>query len=80
MNTYLDLFGLSGRVALVTGATEGVGQYIAYGLAEAGADLVVCGRRHDVLASVASKISDCGRHVERKRVEILALQWKLLGN
>ncbi len=64
MNTYLDSFCLSGRVALVTGATEGVGQYIAFGLAEAGADLVVCGRRSDVLASVAGKVSECGRRVE----------------
>jgi NADP-dependent 3-hydroxy acid dehydrogenase YdfG len=58
MNTYLDSFCLSGRVALVTGATEGVGQYIAFGLAEAGADLIVCGRRREVLASIASKISE----------------------
>jgi NAD(P)-dependent dehydrogenase (short-subunit alcohol dehydrogenase family) len=64
MNTYLDSFCLSGRVALVTGATEGVGQYIAFGLAEAGADLIVCGRRREVLASIASKISECGRRVE----------------
>jgi NAD(P)-dependent dehydrogenase (short-subunit alcohol dehydrogenase family) len=64
MNMYLDSFALSGRVALVTGATEGVGQYIAFGLADAGADLVICGRRREALASVASKISEYGRRVE----------------
>jgi 2-deoxy-D-gluconate 3-dehydrogenase len=64
MNAYRDSFCLSGRVALVTGATEGVGHHIAFGLAEAGADLVVCGRRREVLDAVASNISECGRRVE----------------
>src|SRR5690349_10040053 len=39
-----DLFDLSGRVALVTGANTGLGQAIAVGLAEAGADIVAVGR------------------------------------
>src|SRR5437763_946918 len=39
-----SLFSLEGRVALVTGANTGLGQAIAVGLAEAGAD-IVCGRR-----------------------------------
>jgi NAD(P)-dependent dehydrogenase (short-subunit alcohol dehydrogenase family) len=64
MSAYLDSFCLSGRVALVTGATEGIGQYVALGLAAAGADLVVCGRRTDALAVVASKVANLGRRVE----------------
>ena len=36
----LDLFKLDGRVALVTGATRGLGEAMALGLAEAGADVV----------------------------------------
>jgi 2-deoxy-D-gluconate 3-dehydrogenase len=39
-----DLFSLNGRVALVTGANTGLGQAMAVGLAEAGADIVAVGR------------------------------------
>jgi 2-deoxy-D-gluconate 3-dehydrogenase len=41
----LDLFRLDGRVALVTGASQGLGQAMAIGLAEAGADVVALDRR-----------------------------------
>ncbi len=39
----MDLFGLDGKVAIVTGATRGIGRAAAVGLAEAGADVVVLG-------------------------------------
>jgi 2-deoxy-D-gluconate 3-dehydrogenase len=41
----LDLFRLDGRVAVVTGAGQGLGQAMAIGLAEAGADIVALDRR-----------------------------------
>ncbi len=40
----MNLFDLTGRIALVTGANTGLGQAIAVGLAEAGADIVAVGR------------------------------------
>ncbi len=48
-----NLFDLSGRVALVTGGTAGLGQAMAIGLAEAGADIVSLGRRPSTTAAEA---------------------------
>jgi NAD(P)-dependent dehydrogenase (short-subunit alcohol dehydrogenase family) len=39
-----ELFDLSGRVAIVTGGGTGIGRQMADGLAEMGADLVLCSR------------------------------------
>lgn len=44
----LDLFKLDGRVALITGASRGLGQGMAWGLAQAGADIVCVSRSGDV--------------------------------
>lgn len=51
------LFDLSGRVALVTGASKGLGEAIALGLASAGADLVIVSRKIEEISAVASNIS-----------------------
>ena len=40
-----ELFDLSGRVAIVTGGSRGLGKEMAEGLAEAGASLMLCARR-----------------------------------
>src|ERR1700682_3749197 len=44
-----QLFDLSGRVAIVTGGSRGLGQEMAEGLAEAGAALMLCARRAEWL-------------------------------
>jgi NAD(P)-dependent dehydrogenase (short-subunit alcohol dehydrogenase family) len=56
-----DRFDLSKRVALVTGGTRGLGREIALGLADAGADVIVCSRKADACERVAQEIRDRGR-------------------
>ena len=50
------LFDLSGRVALVTGGSKGLGKAMARGLAEAGADIVISSRHEDELQAAAREI------------------------
>ncbi len=57
----IDSFRLDGQVAVVTGGGRGIGEGIALGLAEAGADVVVAARRTHEIESVAEKIRQLGR-------------------
>ncbi len=52
------LFDLTGRVALVTGGSKGLGKAMARGFAEAGADIVISSRHEDELASAAREIAE----------------------
>jgi NAD(P)-dependent dehydrogenase (short-subunit alcohol dehydrogenase family) len=54
-------FDLSGKVAVVTGTSRGLGQYLARALARAGADLVITSRDPATLASFKSEIEALGR-------------------
>ena len=49
MPSIQELFALDGRVAIVTGASRGLGEEMAEGLAEAGAALMICARRQQWL-------------------------------
>ena len=59
--TTLDRFRLDGRVALVTGASSGLGVAIAQCLAEAGADVVLGARRLDKLEKTRALVEESGR-------------------
>src|SRR3954471_16441313 len=53
--------GLTGRTAVVVGATSGIGKAIAVGLADAGADVVPVGRRAALASAAAKEIESRGR-------------------
>src|SRR5437764_12779765 len=56
-----DPFDLSGKVAVVTGASRGLGQYFGRALARAGADLAITSRTLDSLAEFQKEIESLGR-------------------
>lgn len=56
-----DAFRLDGRVALVTGAAQGLGEAIALAFAAYGADLAICDRDPDGLAATAAGVEALGR-------------------
>ena len=57
----LDRFSLEGKVAIVTGASSGLGVAFATGLAEAGADIAICARRVEKLEATREKVEAIGR-------------------
>jgi NAD(P)-dependent dehydrogenase (short-subunit alcohol dehydrogenase family) len=54
-------FDLSGRVAIVTGASRGLGQYFGRALAKAGADLIITARTLDSLSGFRKEVEALGR-------------------
>jgi len=67
-------FDLSGRVAIVTGASRGLGQAMARALARAGADLVITSRRAESLVEFQKEIESLGRRALPLALEVRELE------
>jgi NAD(P)-dependent dehydrogenase (short-subunit alcohol dehydrogenase family) len=63
-------FSLSGCKALVTGASRGIGEALAVGLAEAGADVAVAAREDSALRAVAAAIAAAGRRSAAVAIDV----------
>jgi NAD(P)-dependent dehydrogenase (short-subunit alcohol dehydrogenase family) len=61
---------LSGRTAVIIGATSGIGRALAIGLARHGADVAPTGRRQDEIDSVCDEIEALGRRACRQPVDV----------
>ncbi len=57
----IDSFRLDGKVAIVTGASSGLGVAFAEGLAQAGADVAICARRAERLEQTKQRVEALGR-------------------
>lgn len=57
MKTPAELFDLTGKVAVVTGGSRGIGRAVTEGLAAAGADVVVASRKYDNCVTAAEEIA-----------------------
>jgi NAD(P)-dependent dehydrogenase (short-subunit alcohol dehydrogenase family) len=66
----LDMFRLDGKVAIVTGASSGLGVAFAHALAQAGADVVLGARRAEKLEHVAASVRTNGRRVRAVATDV----------
>lgn len=66
----LALFDLTGKTAMVTGSTRGLGEVSALALAKAGADVAVCGRSAEDLERVAQAVRNLGRQSEGFKLDV----------
>ena len=67
-----NLFDLTGKVAIVTGTSRGLGQYFGRALAEAGADLVITSRNIDSLTEFRNEIEALGRNALPVELDVLS--------
>ena len=69
----LPSFSLEGQTAVVTGASRGIGQAIALGLAQAGARVIAAGRDRPALADTIAKIEEASGVGEARILEVTDL-------
>jgi gluconate 5-dehydrogenase len=69
-----DTFRLDGRIALVTGSSAGIGFALARGLGQAGATVVLNGRRQSALAEAAAMLDGVGVHVHKRAFDVTDAQ------
>lgn len=65
-----DLFNLTGKTAIVTGGSRGIGKEMAEGLAEAGANLMLCARRSEWLDETVNEFQGKGFNVAGKTCDV----------
>ncbi len=70
MSSLLDSFSLAGKVAIVTGASSGLGVAFATGLADAGADIAICARRVEKLEQTKARVEALGRRCLAVRADV----------
>ena len=70
----LEIFELKGKIAMVTGATRGLGEVSARALAGAGADIAVCGRSPEDLKRVTDEILNLGRTADGFFIDVTSKQ------
>ncbi|MCR9276971.1 MAG: SDR family oxidoreductase [Pseudomonadaceae bacterium] len=70
----INEFRLDGQVAVVTGGGRGIGEGIALGLADAGADVVIAARRTEEIEAVAEKIRAMGRRALAVTTDMMEIE------
>jgi NAD(P)-dependent dehydrogenase (short-subunit alcohol dehydrogenase family) len=65
-----SLFDLTGKIAIVTGASRGIGAAATLALAEAGADVVACSRNQEALKLIVEDVRKLGRNARQVMVDV----------
>ncbi|MGH9649896.1 MAG: SDR family NAD(P)-dependent oxidoreductase, partial [Terriglobales bacterium] len=73
-STLLSMFDLTGKAAIVTGASRGLGVSFARGLAKAGCDVAIAARNFDQLRQVAEELAAFGTRVVPIRADVCRAQ------
>lgn len=73
MPDHYKKFDLHNKVAVITGASDGIGRDIAIGLAEAGSDIIICSRREEKLLEVKEIAEKSGRKAEIYVIDVQSI-------